>query len=557
MFNNKRMLALDLGASKLVLAEFVVLKDGELELMNYAIGVLPAGADGETDSSSYIVSTLRQLMREHGIRPAPLYMSISGQAVFPRFVKLPPVARDKIMQIVRYEAEQNVPFPIEEVVWDYRLLTGEEGDDVNVMLVAVKTDSVVRMTDCVVAAGVEPEVVDVAPMALYNAVRCNYPDLEGCAMVLDVGARCSNLIFMEGQRVFSRSIPVAGNTITQEIAKEFGVSTEEAEKLKREHAFIAFGGVYAAADDEVADRVSKVARNVITRLHAEVNRSINFYRGQQGGSAPSLILLTGGSSMIPHTDTFFREKLKVDVDYLNPFLNVSVSEEIPTERVESDIHLLGEVVGLAVRRSSDCVMEINLMPPELVSRKIMRKRQPFFAAAGVALVLIMLCWWYYSQKMRTVWEGRIGKLELQLDIREDTDEELKDATVKEGVARNRHDAMVAIVQQRAQWVDWMKGIQECMLEGMWLRAMMPVERAGKTWIQITGRAFEDSAAQYETADATAVEVFRNRLRQHSQFSEETRITASPVSPPGAYARDFTIMIAPKGKSAKPAEGGAQ
>ena len=233
MFDNKRMLALDLGASKLVLAEFSVLKDGELELTNYAIGALPTGADSEADSSSYIVKTLRQLMREHGIRPAPLYMSISGQAVFPRFVKLPPVARDKIMQIVRYEAEQNVPFPIEEVVWDYQLLSGEEDDEVNVMLVAVKTDSVTRMTDCVVAAGIEPEVVDVAPMALYNAVRCNYPDLEGCAMVLDVGARCSNLIFMEGQRVFSRSIPVAGNTITQEIAKEFGVTTEEAEKLKR------------------------------------------------------------------------------------------------------------------------------------------------------------------------------------------------------------------------------------------------------------------------------------------------------------------------------------
>ena len=557
MFDNKRMLALDLGASKLVLAEFSVLKDGEFELTNYAIGALPTGADSEADSSSYIVTTLRQLMREHGIHPAPLYMSISGQAVFPRFVKLPPVARDKIMQIVRYEAEQNVPFPIEEVVWDYQLLSGEEDDEVNVMLVAVKTDSVTRMTDCVVAAGIEPEVVDVAPMALYNAVRCNYPDLEGCAMVLDVGARCSNLIFMEGQRVFSRSIPVAGNTITQEIAKEFGVTTEEAEKLKREHAFIAFGGVYAGADDEVADRVSRVARNVITRLHAEVNRSINFYRGQQGGSAPSLILLAGGSSMIPHTDTFFREKLKVDVEYLNPFINVSVSEAIPTEQVESDVQLLGEVVGLAVRRSPDCVMEINLMPPELVARKIMRKRQPFFAAAGIGLVLIMLCWWYYSQKMRTVWEGRIGELELQLDIREDTDKDLKDATVKEARARKRHDAMVAIVQQRAQWVGWLKGIQDCMLDGMWLRAMTPVEREGKTWIQITGRAFEDRAEQYDTVDATAVEVFRNRLRQHSEFSEETRITASPVSPPGAYARDFTIMIAPIRKTDKPAAGDAQ
>jgi len=259
-----------------------------------------------------------------------------GFHVFSKFVKLPPVDSGKVDQIVQYEAEQNVPFPIEEVVWDYLLISTDEDGGLNVMLAAVKIENVKRLTDCVQAAGLEPEIVDVATMALYNTVRYNYPNLAGCAMVLDIGARSSNLIFVESDRIFSRSIPVAGNAITQELMKEFELSFKDAEEMKLAHAFVAFGGVSAGPEGDVADRVSKIVRNVITRLHAEVNRSVNFYRSQQGGNAPELVLLTGGSSVIPHTDTFFKEKLKVDVAYLNPFVNIAVGPEVTGERVAAD-----------------------------------------------------------------------------------------------------------------------------------------------------------------------------------------------------------------------------
>jgi hypothetical protein len=146
----------------------------------------------------------------------------------------------------------------------------------------------------------EPEIVDVAPMALYNAVRYNYPDLAGCTMVLDIGARTSNLLFIEESRIFSRSIPVAGNTVTQEIAKELDVSAEEAERLKTENSVVGLGGVYAGPDGAAADLISKVVRNVVTRLHAEVNRSINFYRSQQGGNARSDSSRMADSSNLPH-----------------------------------------------------------------------------------------------------------------------------------------------------------------------------------------------------------------------------------------------------------------
>ncbi len=172
MFEKDRILALDMGASKIVLAEFHISKKGDLELLRYGISLIGADTKSESDKLAYIVTAIRDIMREQGIRPAPMLMTVSGQSVFPRFVKLPPVAHDKIKQIVQYEAEQNVPFPIDEVVWDYQLIGGDEGE-MNVMLVAVKIETVKRLTDCVQAAELEPEVVDVAPMALYNAVCFN------------------------------------------------------------------------------------------------------------------------------------------------------------------------------------------------------------------------------------------------------------------------------------------------------------------------------------------------------------------------------------------------
>jgi len=542
VFNSNRILTIDVGASKIVLAEFTVTPSGVPELMKYGVSSLDLDPDSGDDPSPYIVAAVRDLMRTHEIRPAPLYMTLSGQSVFPRYVKLPPVSRDKILQIVRYEAAQNVPFPIEDVVWDYQMISDDDSGEQNVMLVAVKTENVKTVTDAVQAAGLEPHVVDVAPMALYNTVRYNYPNLEGCTMVLDIGARSSNLTFIEQNRIFSRSIPVAGNAITQELMKAFDVDFREAEVLKLEHAFVAFGGVYAGPDNETADRVSKIVRNVVTRLHAEVNRSINFYRSQQNGSTPTLVLLTGGSSTISHMDTFFREKLRAGVEHLNPFAHVLVSEKIDTEQIQEDLHRLGEVVGLALRRACVCPVEINLMPPDLVARKAFRRRQPYFALAAVAVALIMVCWWVYAQRMAGVRTRQSEIVAGSVDRLRGVGHNLLKATeAKEGATKQLME-LTGIAFLRSQWLEFLDAVHSCMLEGMWLTALTPKMEGGKiSEVEISGKGFQDKLRDVDTADSTAIEVFRNKLREKKCFSAETEITFEPPSA-DTYAREFTILL---------------
>jgi type IV pilus assembly protein PilM len=509
---------LDIGSSKLVMAEFLVGRGGVLQLERYGMAPLTSEPGSGADASAYLVATIGDIMRQHGMRPAPLYMTISGQIVFPRYVKLPHANRDKLMQIIRYEAEQNVPFPIDEVVWRYQLLDESNPDETHVMLVAVKKESLERLVDCVLAAGLEPEIVDVAPMALCNVVRYNHPDLQGCTMILDVGARSSNLIFMEGPRIFSRSIPVAGNAVTQEIMKEFDVPFGEAEELKREHAFVAFGGVYAGPDNEIAARVSKTVRNVVTRLHAEVNRSINFYRSQQGGSQPQQVLLTGGSSLIPHTDTFFREKLKVPVEYLNPFRNIPVSPAIESERLQQDMHVLGEAAGAGLRAALHCPVEISLMPPSLVASKTFRRRQPFFAMAAAGIVLIILCGWIYVKRLQEL-HGSMKEMVddriLKLDDVASRQRSVHEQRLK---AERDNESLYRLVRMRTRWAEILEEFHSCMLDGMWLTAIKPVVTGGRiVQIEISGRGFMDKLGIH--GDMSSIEDFRNRLHALNRFSK--------------------------------------
>lgn len=552
MFGSDRVLALSIGTTKVVLAEFVGTRSGVPELVSYAMGAIDTDVDAENESTAMVVTALRDLIRERAIKPAPLLMTISGQAVFPRYVKLPPATGDKIDQIVRYEAEQNVPFPIDEVVWDYQLIDDPETGEQNVMLVAAKTESVTRMTDCVLAVGLEPEIVDVAPMALYNVVRYNYPDAKGCTMVLDIGAKASNLIFIEGARIFSRSIPVAGNAITQEIMKEFDTSFEDAEALKRQHGFVAFGGVYAGPESEVADRISKVVRNVVTRLHAEVNRSINFYRSQQGGQRPARVLLTGGSAMIPHMDTFFRERLTTEVDYLNPFLNITVGPGMEEAKVAADMPFLAEIGGLALRKSLACPVEINLMPPELVSKKVMRRRQPFFIMAAAGVVCIMLAWLLYFRNMAGMFERQVESVKQETDRIALLDKAIKDQDKGLADAAHKNKSLTDLVAQRTRWVDVFNQIRACMMDGAWIVGLRPVPPAVPyaevTEIDLDILWFEDQMIKYR-GEQPEIEQMRARLVEQPLFAEATKVTRFQISAENPKVREFSIHLVLEGHTA--------
>src|SRR5215468_12409462 len=296
MLNSNSFLSLDFGAGTLKAAEFELNEAGTLMLKRY--GVRSLGLEGSQESARETVlrKAIQELFAEKGFSSRKANVCAPGFHVFSKFVKLPPVDAGKVTQIIQYEAQQNVPFPLEEVVWDYQILGSTAGGELEVLLVAIKADIVEGLFRVTEAAGLSLQLTDVSPAALCNAFRYNYGDLEDCTMLLDIGAKTSNLLFFEKGKVFSRSINLGANSITQDFANEAKLKFDPAEKIKIQEGFVSLGGAYEEPENPHQAAISKIARQVMTRLHMQVNQTIQFYRTQQAGSAPQRLFLSGGAS---------------------------------------------------------------------------------------------------------------------------------------------------------------------------------------------------------------------------------------------------------------------
>lgn len=474
MFRSTRILGVDIGASSVKVGEFSVTPGGGLRLNNFHWGELGLDPAQEENRGPAIISTIQQLLKERRIKHGPAVISVSGQSVFTRFVKLPTVEEKKVLQIVKYEAAQNVPFPIEEVVWDYQLIGGAEAKELEVVLVAIKSDIIEELAQYVEKAGLRTTMVDVATMALYNSVRYNYGELDGCTLLLDVGARTANLIFIEQQKIFTRNMPVAGNTITQAIAQELQVSFSQAEDIKRRIGFVGLGGAYEDPANEQAAKVSKIIRNVMTRLHAGISQTINFYRTQHGGNPPVRLLLSGGTCIVPYTDQFFREKLQIDVGYFNPFRAVELGPAVEKGDLAKCAHFFGEVVGLGLRQMSECPIEVNLVPKSVVFRKGLERKYPYFAGAAFCIVLALMCWIAYGKNQARAYERNLQALQSQLDKISTISGEVDKARAKRDEAKQKVDQVQDFVDRRGYWLRMFQCLnQRIPNTDLWLTSFEP------------------------------------------------------------------------------------
>ena len=389
MLNTKTFLAVDFGAGSLKLAEFEINEAGGLRLKQYGLKSLGAEGAQETAREAVILKALQEMLVEKGVKSRTVNVCAPGFHVFSKFVKLPPVDAGKVTQIIQYEAQQNVPFPLEEVVWDYQILGSTPSGELEVLLVAIKADIVEGLFRVTETAGMHLQLTDVSPAALCNAFRYNYGDLEDCTMLLDIGAKTSNLLFFEKGKVFSRSINLGANSITQDFANESKKKFDVAEKIKIDEGFVSLGGAYEEPENPDQAAISKIARQFMTRLHIQVNQTMQFYRGQQGGSAPARLFLSGGASIMPYTAQFFAEKLNVPVEYFNPLRNVQIDPSINLEDLARVAHSLGEVVGLGLRNLAHCPVELNLMPESTLKWQSFNQKKPYLIATVFSLVAVI------------------------------------------------------------------------------------------------------------------------------------------------------------------------
>jgi type IV pilus assembly protein PilM len=463
-----RIITLNIGSQTIGLAKFRVQSHGGLVLVDYRLREILAEPGGE-GMRAQIAIVLGEMMHEMQIKRGTVNYAIATQSAFLRFVKLPLVDEEKIERIIGFEAQQNVPFPMDEVVWDYQLVGGGSDEQVRVVIVAIKADYLEEINAAIEECGLRVEKVGIATTGLYNAFRYNYSEILGCSLLVDIGARTTNLIFIEPGNVFFRNIPIGGNSITAAIAKEFGEPIAAAELRKKRDGFVSLGGVYAEPADSHVARVSKIARSTMTRLHTELMRSITYYRAQQQGSRPERIFLCGGSAGMPYMREFFQEKLKVPIEFFNPLRNVAAVGPAPAPELARSAYLLGEVVGLALRSVCSCPMELNLLPGSVVRKQDLERRRPFFIMAAACFILALLGWSAYYARAAHVTRLSMHILQQKIDVMR-TDETRLDRLKKEAASLDSvATPLIAAINDRSFWPEILEELGAHLPEGnIWI-----------------------------------------------------------------------------------------
>ena len=474
MARAERILAIDIGATSIKVGEFEYPKEG-VSLIGFTHREYEEELT-ESTRSVVVAGLLRQMLVENNFTSHRAMISISGQAAFTRFVKLPPVAEEesRVRQIVEFEARQNVPFPMEEVIWDYQLIANPEAEEMDVMFVVIKNEIVEQMTGAVQAVGLDPILVDVAPAACYNAARANHVGDEDCAMVLNIGGRSTNLLFADRTRFFARTIPIAGHSITQQIGKEFGIGFAEAEELKRKHGFVALGGAYAEPESEVAAAVSKIIRTVMSRLHGEINRSISVYRAHQKGNRPVALYLTGGSSAMTYTDHFFAEKLRMEVDYLNPFQVLNIGPSVDRQRLQEVAHMFSEVIGLGLRYKTPCPIEVSLIPETIRRQQALKRKKPFVVASMVCILVVLLVALLANHRRAALYGGVHDVMEGYIVKLDTLNKQIKEAIDRANSCQSRYDDLNALLEQRERWPQLLNELYRIKPANVWLVKIRPL-----------------------------------------------------------------------------------
>ncbi|WP_193210455.1 Amuc_1101 family PilM-like pilus complex protein [Luteolibacter marinus] len=390
MADTQSSIALNIGSQRVSMAVFEPSKSGGLVLKAYDSETILADPATEASRPSQIGLAISELSQRLKTGRSKVRYAISGQSVFTRFVKLPPLDDDNIEQLVTFEAQQHVPFPLEEVVWDYEVLEG--AGEKEVVIVAIKGDALDELNESVTSTGLSTAEVDVAPMALYNAFRASYPGVTEPVLLIDIGAKTSDLLYIEGKRFFTRSVAMGGAAISTAIAKEYGVPFPEAEAHKTQGGMVALGGGHTEQMDETTAALAMTIRNTLGRLPAEIARTTNYYRSQHGGNAPKLVILAGGGANLPYTKEFFEEKLHLPVEFFNPVGAISVGKGVDSDKVGREAHLMGELIGLGLRGVGKSAINIDLVPTKVQATREADKKKPFYIGAAAVFLGGLALW---------------------------------------------------------------------------------------------------------------------------------------------------------------------
>ncbi len=410
----------------------------DIEVIEHEHVLSNAGDNRET----LIQAALSNFVQRHATKGAAVAVGVSGQSSFARFIKLPPVEPKKIPEIVRFEAIQQIPFPLDDVEWSYQLFQDPGSPDIEVGIFAMRKELVNQHIKYFTDAGLNVQVVQMNPLAVYNAMY--YDDrIKGTTMIVDLGAENTDLIIAEGETIWLRSIPIGGNNFTEALVKNFKLKFPKAEDLKRN-----------AATSKYGRQILQAMRPVFADLVAEIQRSIGFYASVHRDSRITRVLTLGGTFRLPGLMKYLQQNLQLEVLRIDRLGTGAPDDARLAALFNENILSSVSAYGLALQALGEAKISSSLLPQQIRRERMWREKTKWFAAAAamvIACPAIAVGRLYYDRvqyEQQSSAREQIQKVESEA---RGFDSQWKEIQSRGAPDRDQIAAVKAVEQYRSVW----------------------------------------------------------------------------------------------------------
>ena len=378
---------IDIGQCALKAIKLRAAEEGKVEVLAFDIIEHPKIlSQPDANPDELIRAAIEKFASRNDWQRDGIVLGVPGQQTFARFCKLPPVEAKKIPDIVRFEASQQIPFDMDDVVWDYEVFTSEDSPETEVGIFAMRKDLVRKQIDHLADAGLTPMAIQTTPSAVFNFAHFEQApeDTESAIVLIDVGAQNTDLVVVEAGGAWTRNIPLGGNNFTEALIKSFKLSFAKAESLKR-----------TAATSKYARQIFQAMRPVFAELVAEIQRSLGFYNSTHRDTELKKVVALGNAFRLPGLQKYLENNLTVGggVEKLEKFHNLMPSATINAPQFTENLLSFGGAYGLALQGLGLGRIQASLLPTELARVMVWKRKAPFWIASAACLGLAALSPW--------------------------------------------------------------------------------------------------------------------------------------------------------------------
>ena len=523
-----KRLIINCGASRLTAA--VVSGDGGgLKIDKLVTEDLDYDFSKDEVALEAIGASLKSLARVHKLS-GKATLILPGNQILTKTIRIPHVEEAKRAQVIAFEAQQNIPYPLDEVVWDSQVV-GDDGVETEVLFIAAKSSTVDELCGYVAAAGFSPTNISAATVLDYNTLQFAYPDIDDDVLLINIGSRSTNLLFRNADGFFVRNIQLGGNSLTQNLADSLGKSFVQAEAFK--HACFS-GEVDLSSDNPAAKLLDDCAESFMRRMSQEITRSIVNYRRQNGGAAPKRILLNGRGALLEGLAEHLSAKQKVDVEYFDPLQNVAIDASI---NVDSDVLRLqvSEIVGEACRELIPDAAGVNLLPESAQQANAFAGKKPWLMLAAACLALAPLPALVAFNQANTACSAQVRAIQAEVQPLQSNEARIRANQEQAELIAQSIQRVEGLVDSKSNWIKFCAELQESLYQAqdVWLDKLNVVREQPEGGAPSYEVVVEGQMLVRETADGAVSidqEALFRRIKSLQSSLEDSEFIVFSKSP---------------------------